>query len=408
MVVKPEKVGMSGASLDRISDHLKRRYIEPGKIAGCSTLVSRYGEIAYRSDFGCADLERNRAVMPDTIFRIYSMTKPITSVALMMLYERGYFQLGDAVEKYIPGWKDLQVFESGSYPGFKTRPVSRKMTITDLLSHQSGLSYGFESPLQSEVDTAYQKSQVPRNGTNATLQEMVDKLAGLPLEFSPGSGWKYSLATDVCGYLVQVLSGEPLDQFFRKNIFEPLAMVDTGFVVPPGQIDRFAANYTRRRDKTLKLEDDPLASRYLESPTFLSGGGGLVSTMSDYFRFCKMLLNGGELDGNRILGPRTISLMTRNHLTGGKDLTQMSHGGFSETTNDGVGFGLGFATVLDPVVAQGIGTAGEYYWGGAASTIFWIDPIEKLIVIFMTQLMPSDTFNFRGQLKAIVYPAIID
>jgi CubicO group peptidase (beta-lactamase class C family) len=354
------------------------------------------------------DLERDKAIVDNTIFRIYSMTKPITSVALMMLYERGYFQLGDAVHKYIPGWKGLEVYKSGSYPNIKSSPADKEMTISDLLSHQSGLSYGFESPLQSEVDTAYQKAKVPRHEAKATLQDMIDKLAELPLEFEPGTGWKYSLATDVCGYLVQVLAGQSLDEFFQENILGPLGMRDTGFSVPIGETDRFAANYHRMPDKSLRLGDDPQKSAYLKAPTFFSGGGGLVSTMADYYRFCQMLLNGGALDGVRILGPRTIDLMTRNNFLGGKDLTQMSLGGFSETASEGVGFGLGFASVIDPVVARAIGTPGEYYWGGAASTIFWIDPVEDLIVIFMTQLMPSGTFNFRGQLKAIIYPSIID
>jgi CubicO group peptidase (beta-lactamase class C family) len=408
MAVKPEQVGLSEERLARITSHLQSRYINPQKIMGCSTLVARRGEIAYRTDLGKMDIERDKELAADTIFRIYSMSKPITSVALMMLYEQGHFQLADPVHKFIPQWRDLQVFKSGEYPDFQTGPVARPMTVKDLLSHQAGLTYGFEAPEQSALDTAYQKLEVSGDRKEDTLQDMIHKMAQLPLEYSPGTAWKYSMATDVCGYLVEVLSGMTLADYFRQHIFEPLGMVDTGFSVPSDQVDRFAANYHRRADKTLGLEDDPETSRYLKMPTFFSGGGGLVSTMADYYRFCQMLLNGGELDGHRLLGPRTIALMTRNHLTGGQDLYQMAMEGFSETTNDGIGFGLGFASVIDPVIAQAIGSVGEYYWGGAASTIFWIDPTEELIVIHMTQLMPSGTFNFRGQLKSIIYPAIID
>lgn len=408
MAVKPEQVGLSGDRLARITSHLQSRYITPQKIMGCSTLVARKGEIVYRTDLGKMDIERDKDLAADTIFRIYSMSKPITSVALMMLYEQGQFQLADPVFKFIPQWRDLQVYAGGEYPDFQTSPVERHMTVRDLLSHQAGLTYGFEGPEQSPLDTAYQKLKVSGSGSEDTLQDMVDKMARLPLEYSPGTAWKYSMATDVCGYLVEVLSGMSLAEFFRQNIFEPLGMVDTGFTVPSDQVHRFAANYHRRRDKTLGLEDDPETSHYLQPQTFFSGGGGLVSTMADYYRFCHMLLNGGELDGCRLLGPRTIALMTRNHLTDARDLTQMAQDGFSETTNDGVGFGLGFASVIDPVIAQAIGSTGEYYWGGAASTLFWIDPTEELVVIHMTQLMPSGTFNFRGQLKSIIYPAIID
>lgn len=408
MTVKPEQVGLSEERLARITSHLQSRYITPQKIMGCSTLVARRGEVAYRTDLGKMDIERDKPLAADTIFRIYSMSKPITSVALMMLYEQGHFQLADPVYKYIPQWRDLQVYTSGEYPDFQTRPVERHMTVRDLLSHQAGLTYGFQGPEQSALDTAYQKLNVQGDRNQDTLQDMVDRMARLPLEYSPGTAWKYSMATDVCGYLVEVLSGMSLAEFFKKNIFEPLGMIDTGFAVPADQEHRFAANYHRRADKTLGLEDDPETSRYLKTPTFFSGGGGLVSTMADYYRFCQMLLNGGELDGHRLLGPRTIALMTKNHLTDGQDLYQMAMEGFSETTNDGIGFGLGFASVIDPVIAQAIGSTGEYYWGGAASTIFWIDPTEELVVIHMTQLMPSGTFNFRGQLKSIIYPAIID
>jgi CubicO group peptidase (beta-lactamase class C family) len=237
---------------------------------------------------------------------------------------------------------------------------------------------------------------------------MVEALAGLPLEFSPGSAWNYSVATDVLGHLVEVLSGERFDEYLRRHIFEPLGMVDTGFHVPSDEVERFAACYDRGPGKQLRLQDDPETSRYLRPPAFLSGGGGLVSTAADYLRFCRMLSNGGELDGVRLLGRKTLELMTRNHLPDGRDLSDLSVGIFSETRYEGVGFGLGFSVSVDPVKSQVLGSVGEYAWGGAASTAFWIDPSEELIVIFMTQFMPSHTFNFRGQLKSIVYSAIVE
>ena len=233
------------------------------------------------------------------------------------------------------------------------------------------------------------------------------KLAEVPLRYQPGERWMYSLATDVCGYLVEAISGKRFDRYLKEVIFDPLKMHDTGFFVPEKDRARFAANYRRKGDKTLELMDDPATSTYLTEPSFFSGGGGLVSTSADYLRFCEMLRLGGELDGERILGPRTIDLMHRNHLRGGKDLTQMAIGGFSETANAGVGFGLGFAMTLGEVETGSLGE-GDYYWGGAASTIFWVDPKEDLVVVFMTQLMPSATFNFRGQLKSIVYSSIVD
>ncbi|MBE0611156.1 MAG: beta-lactamase family protein, partial [Dehalococcoidia bacterium] len=240
-----------------------------------------------------------------------------------------------------------------------------------------------------------------------TLRTFIEKLALAPLRYQPGESWMYSFATDVCGYLVEAISGKPFDQYLQETVFDPLGMRDTSFWVRPEKLPRFAANYQRQPDKTLKLIDDPERSTYLSNPSFLSGGGGLTSTTADYFRFCEMLRRGGELDGVRILGPRTIDLMARNHLAGGKDLTQMAIGAFSETAYEGVGFGLGFAMTLDEVDAGSLGE-GDYYWGGAASTIFWVDPLEDLVAIFMTQLMPSATFNFRGQLKNISYSSIVE
>ncbi|MEM6704278.1 MAG: serine hydrolase domain-containing protein [Acidobacteriota bacterium] len=392
------------AQLGRIEDHLRRRYVDPGKIAGAVTLVAHRGQVELLEALGQRDLERAVPMATDSLFRIYSMTKPITSVTLMSLYEEGHFQLDDPVHRWIPAWKDQRVYRWGVYPNFVTEAVARPMTVRDLLMHTAGLTYGFMAC--SNVDAAYREIGVETAPKEGDLSDMVEKLAGLPLEFSPGDAWNYSVATDICGHLIEVMTGQSLDQVFAERIFNPLGMKDTGFFVPSSEVDRFTACYERNAAKELVLQDDPQSSRYLAPPSLLSGGGGLVSTAEDYFRFCQMLLEGGSSNGQRVLGRKTIEFMTRNHLPAGSDLAGRARGSFSETTYDGVGFGLGFAVTLDPTVAQSIGSAGEYFWGGAASTIFWIDPEEELVVVFLTQLMPSGTFNFRGQLKSIVYPAL--
>jgi CubicO group peptidase (beta-lactamase class C family) len=277
------------------------------------------------------------------------------------------------------------------------------MTFRHLLSHTAGLSYG---GTHHPVDKLYQTQGVGR-GEGESLATFVDKLAGVPLHYAPGERWLYSYATDVCGHLIETLSGMTLDRYFATHIFEPLGMADTAFSISADKVARFTANYERAPDKSLRLIDDPEDSTYLTAPSFLSGGGGLTGTTADYLRFCEMLRAGGELDGMRIIGSRTLRLMRQNHLPGGGDLAELAIGSFSETAYEGVGFGLGFAISLSEVAAGALG-AGDYYWGGAASTIFWVDPNEDLVVIFMTQLMPSATFNFRGQLKNIIYSAFED
>ncbi len=399
--------GMSAERLNRITRHLRERYVEPGKIAGCLPLVYRRGSVAYCEPIGQMDIERGKPMREDTIFRIYSMSKPITSVALMMLYEQGHFQLSDPVSRFIRSWRNQRVYRAGSYPQFLTDPVQRQMTMRDLLMHTSGLTYGFMN--RSMVDHAYRKVGIGGASTdpNETLEGMIEKLAKIPLEFSPGSAWNYSVATDVCGYLVELISGQRFDQYLAEHVFTPLGMVDTGFSVPADKLDRFAANYERAGSRELRLIDDPQDSPYGRERSFFSGGGGLVSTAHDYLRFCRMLLGGGELDGVRLLGPKTIELMTANHLPNDDDLTRWAMGTFAETTYEGYGFGLGFSICLGPARSATVGSRGEYAWGGAASTLFWVDPVEDMIAIFMTQFMPSGTFNFRGQLKALAYPAIV-
>jgi len=326
---RPEDVGLSSERLARIDEHLTHRYVAPGKIAGCLTLVARHGQIVHCSPLGLRDRERGRPMERDTIVRIYSMTKPIASVALMSLYEEGHFALGDPVDRYIPEWRDLGVYEMGNHPHFLTRPPKRRMTIRDLLTHQSGLTYGFME--RTNVDAAYRKLGISGEKAGRTLADMIQALSSLPLLFDPGSAWSYSVATDVVGHLCEILSGKPLDAFLEERIFAPLGMVDTAFSVPPEKRDRFATNYSRRRDKSLKVEDDPETSPYCGEVTFFSGGGGLVSTADDYARFCQMLLNGGALGESRILGRKTLELMTLNHLPDGKDLADHAVGAFAET-----------------------------------------------------------------------------
>ncbi|MGI9170825.1 MAG: serine hydrolase domain-containing protein [Caulobacteraceae bacterium] len=406
------KTGLSAARLERIGEHLERRYITPGKIAGCQIAVARHGHLAYRRSLGQMDREAGRAMADDAIFRIYSMTKPITAVALMTLYERGHFQLNDPVSRFFPAWKGQRVWVSGEGAAMVTQAPGRPPSMRDMLCHTGGLTYGdalaaLGAPSTGlAVDRVYAELGVRRDRSE-TLADFMAKLAGVPLLYQPGERWMYSLSTDVCGALVEAISGQRFDAFLQEALFEPLGMKDTAFAVEADKADRLCALYRRAADKSLRLVEAPGASDYRREPAFLSGGGGLVSTTHDYLRFCEMLRRGGELDGTRILGPRTVAFMRRNHLKGGQDLDAMAIGGFSETIDEGVGFGLGFATTLDEVAAGGLGE-GDYYWGGAASTLFAIDPTEDLTWVFMTQLMPSGTFNFRGQLKSLIYAAIVD
>jgi CubicO group peptidase (beta-lactamase class C family) len=412
----PESAGMSKAGFDRIEDHLKRRYIEAGRFPGTQLLVYRRGKVVHSTVQGFADVERKAPVKNDTIFRIYSMTKPITSVAFMMLVEEGRVALDEPVHKYIPEWKNLGVFQAGTAPAFLTSPPSRPMLIVDLLRHTSGLTYGFQQ--RSNVDAAYRELKISEVLTGRTLQAMIEDLAKIPLEFSPGEAWNYSVSTDVLGYLIGQISGKPFEQFLNDRIFGPLGMTDTGFFVPADKAQRFAACYSAdkggitfhaaERKGDLTLQDDPTNSPFLSPPSFISGGGGLCSTASDYLTFCRALINGGELEGVRLIGPKTLALMTSNHLPGGCDLPALSRSLFSEATYNGIGFGLGFAVTMNPAQTLIAGSAGEYFWGGAASTSFWIDPAEDLIAIFMTQVLPSSAYPIRRELRTMVYAAITD
>jgi CubicO group peptidase (beta-lactamase class C family) len=400
----PDSVGLSARRLCRIDDHLAR-YVDEGRLAGWQVLVARGGQVAHLQQYGRRDLEADAPITEDTVFRIYSMTKPITSVALMTLYEQGHFQLDDPIERFIPELGDLQVFDTGDASQFTTVPAERSVTVRDLLTHTAGFTYGFMHA--HPVDALYREKNIGGVATSGTLAEMVSKLGQTPLLCQPGSQWNYSVATDILGHLIERISGVSLDRFLATNLFEPLEMTDTGFHVDPDAADRFAACYEREGDG-LRLQDAPSDSSWLQPPSFLSGGGGLVSTSADYLRFCRMLLGNGVLDGERILGRKTLALMRMNHLPGGGDLTSMGQPVFSETRYDGIGFGLGWSVVLDPARAQVSGSVGELAWGGMASTAFWVDPVEDLAVIFMTQLIPSSAYPIRRELRALVYQALDD
>jgi CubicO group peptidase (beta-lactamase class C family) len=411
MKVDPAGAGLAERQLDRLTQHLQQQYIDAGRIAGCQVAVARHGQVGYFRSFGCRDAERGLPVEDDTIWRIYSMTKPITGVALLSLYERGLFQLSDPVTRFIPEWRGLKVRERADDGSERLVDPARPMTVRDLMMHMSGLGFGGGRTLQELFSSDRGEAFVPglRRGRGTTLASMVEHYAGYPLEFHPGSHWLYSVSTDVCARLVEIMSGQRFDDYLRETIFEPLGMSDTGFSVPDEKVDRFAACYRRDASKNLVLADDPQQSGYRQEPSFLSGGGGLVSTTADYLAFCQMLAGGGELDGVRILGRKTVELMRANHLPGDQDLQAVAlPGGYGEVGFAGMGFGLTVAVAKAPTATQVIGSAGEYMWGGAASTIFWVDPAEDLVVVFMTQLLPSGTFNFRGQLKTLVYPAIAD
>jgi CubicO group peptidase (beta-lactamase class C family) len=405
--IDPDAAGFDAVRLARVDEHLRTRYVEPGKIAGCQVAVARRGQVAHLSSLGHRDRERGVPVGDDTIWRIYSMTKPVTGVALLTLYEEGLFQLDDPVHRFLPELSDLKVGVPDGEGGWRLVDPARPMSVRDAMMHMTGIGYG---PKGARLDLATIGERPPSMRVGGgTLQTLVERLGGEPLRFHPGTRWLYSLSTDVCARLVEVLSGRRFDHYLQQAIFDPLGMPDTGFSVPDAEVGRFAALYRRNPDKSLKLLDDPTTSGYRTHPAFLSGGGGLVSTTADYLRFAQMLVHGGELDGVRVLAPRTVELMRTNHLPGGGDLSSVAlPGGYGEVGFAGMGFGLTVAVSLGPAATGTVGSPGEFMWGGAASTLFWIDPVDEVVAVFMTQLLPSGTFNFRGQLKALVYGAMVD
>ena len=399
----PDQAGFSAARLARIGDWADRQ-VSSGKLPGVTVWIARHGQVAYQHSTGMASREAGRAMTADTIVRIYSMTKPLTSLAVMMLYEQGHFQLDDPVCRFIPAFTTMRVAAGGQRGKIDTVPATRLITIRDLLTHTAGLTYGFMQA--TLVDARYRDEGIDFSTAECSLGEMVDRVAAMPLLAHPGAEWNYSVATDVLGHLVAVVSGEPFEAFLRQRVIQPLGMVDTDFFVPAQKQERFAANYAPTPEAGLKLLDDPTTSRFLSPPAVPSGGGGLVSTAADYMRFCQFMLNRGELDGVRLLGRKTVALMTANHLRG--DMAAMGMPRFSESSYEGVGFGLGFSVTLDPAQAQLLGTPGEFAWGGAASTAFWVDPAEDMAVVLLTQLTPSSTYPIRRELRVLSYAALVD
>ncbi|WP_219412818.1 serine hydrolase domain-containing protein [Pseudonocardia nigra] len=402
---EPGEVGLDAGRLQRVDSHF-RRYVDDGKLAGWTIAVARRGRVVHVSHHGLADVEADRPVADDTLWRIYSMTKPITSVAALMLYERGALELTDPVARYIPAFADMRVYKAGSAANPATVSATEPVRVWHLLTHTAGLTYGFHHA--HPVDEIYRAKGfefgVPRGMDLATACE---HWAQLPLVFQPGAEWNYSVATDVLGRVVEVASGQSLDAFFAEHVFGPLGMDDTAFSVTPDDLDRLAALYMPNPAGGL-FRNTAMGEAVTREPVFLSGGGGLVSTAADYHAFTQMLARRGELDGARLLGPRTVAYMTRNHLPGGADLETFGRPIFAESTFRGVGFGLGFSVVTDAAAGKAITNEGEYAWGGLASTAFYVDPAEDVTAMFFTQLMPSSTYPIRPQLRALVSQAIMD
>jgi CubicO group peptidase (beta-lactamase class C family) len=381
-----------------------QRQVSSGRLAGIEVMINRRGRTAFHRCHGKSDLQRGADATPDTIYRIYSMTKPLTAAAAMILYEEGAFQLDDPISRRLPEFAGQRVFTGGGYGAVASEPAIRDITYRDLLTHTSGLTYGFMQA--TPVDAIYREQKIDLPGAAEPLGDVVARLGKVPLIAQPGAEWNYSISIDVLGHLVAVISGQPFDAFLRERILGPLGMADTDFFVPPGKEDRFAASYGKAADGGLRLLEAPEESPFLRPPAAPSGGGGLVGTARDYMRFAQMLLSHGVHGSQRLLGRKTVELMTMNHLDG--DMAAMGQPRFAESTYHGIGFGLGMSVVLDPARAQIVGSPGECAWGGMASTAFFIDPREDLAVVLMTQLTPSSTYPIRRELRVLTYQAIID
>jgi CubicO group peptidase (beta-lactamase class C family) len=408
--VDAAEAGLDSERLKRVDAHFAG-YVADGRLPGWLLTVRRHGRLAYVARCGSRDLEAGLPVTDDTVWRIYSMTKPVTSVAAMMLYEEGRLALTDPVSAFIPAFDDVRVYAGGSDLKQQTIPAVEPVRIWHLLTHTAGLTYGFHRV--HPVDAMYRAAGFEWGTPHgADLAQACDLWAGFPLLFQPGTEWNYSVATDVLGRVVEVASGQHLDEFFADRIFGPLGMTDTAFWADPAAQPRLAALYTPGKDGQA-ARFDAFGRGALKEPRMLSGGGGLVSTAADYDRFTQMLLHrpdspAGELDGIKLLSPRTVGYMARNHLPGGVDLETFGRPLFAETPFRGVGFGLGFAVLIDPVPGQVVGSAGEISWGGAASTAFWVDQEADLTVSFFTQLLPSSTYPIRAQLRQLIYQALTD
>lgn len=398
----PEEVGFSSERLRRVNAWMEG-YVSGGKLAGAITMLSRGGETFHFQPYGVSNIDHCAPIQQDTIFRIYSMTKPITSVATMMLYEEGHFSLDDPVGKFIPALARMKVYDGLGETGMRLVEQERSITIRHLLTHTAGLSYGFHQ--DSPVEDMYRAADI--TDPDSDLAEMADKLGKLPLISQPGAKWRYSNATDVLGYLVEVVSGMPFDEFLRDRIIAPLGMQDTAFYLTEDKLDRLASVYAPAQNGGgIALLDNPLINRVQRPHTLFSGGGGLVSTASDYMRFCRMLLNGGALDGARLLAPKTVEMMRSDHLA--DDLKPFAVRKSTSGDTKGCGFGLGFRVVTDIAQHGIIGSNGIYSWGGAASTVFWIDPAEELIAILLTQFMPSSYYPLRREFQVATYQAMVE
>jgi CubicO group peptidase (beta-lactamase class C family) len=400
---EPEELGLSSARLQRIKTWMQE-YIDDGKLPGAATLVARHGKVAFYETMGYGDLEEKKPLTQESILRFYSMSKPITATAVMMLYEQGLFQLDDPLYEYMPAFRNMQVYCSGSGNSMTTEPATTPITIHHLLTHTSGLTYGVEN--EGGVPGMYAERRTDFYPNDGQLASVVDRLAEIPLEFEPGSRWEYSVSFDVLGRLVEIVSGKTLDVFLKDQIFDPLEMEDTGFCVPESKQDGFVSLYQCTPQDRLELMESAADSPLIGAVETLSGGGGLVSTLKDYFRFTEMLRNNGSSEGHRLLGRKSVELMTCNHIPG--DLADIGQPTFCETTYEGIGFGLGMSAVIDPAKAKIIGSPGEYAWGGYASTAFWVDPKEDMTLIFRTQLIPSSAYPIRRELRVLAYQALVD
>ncbi|NQU25365.1 MAG: beta-lactamase family protein [Candidatus Nealsonbacteria bacterium] len=394
----PQQVGLSAEGLERVGP-VVQKFIDDEQVAGAVTIVARRGKVAQFEAYGMMDIDTKKPMQKDTIFRIYSMSKPITSVAVMMLYEEGKLKLDDPASKFLPELKGLKVAEDPGADEITKVAPKREMTVRDLLRHTSGLTYGLFG--NTAVDKLYRQAGVAGRG-DGNLQEFVEKLGKIPLVYQPGAKWNYSVSTDVLGRLVEVVSGRPFDKFLAERIFRPLGMEDTGFYVPADKLDRFATNYGPKLTGGLTVRDAPATSRFAKAPKFFSGGGGLVSTAADYMRFCLMLSGKGQFAGKRLLKTETVELMTRNHLP--KEVMPIA---FGPAKRLGVGFGLGFSVRVRQTVWESASRVGEYGWGGAASTHFWISPRDELVVVALTQYMPFSDRVERA-VKPVVYEAIVE
>ena len=405
-VVTPESVGFSATRLQRITAKMQS-YVDEGKLAGTITTVARRGQTVHLARVGWMDREAQRPMELDAIFRMASMTKPVTAAAIMTLYEEGHFTLNTPIHEFIPGFKDVKVVVRETEDGLETEDLIRPITFRHLFTHTAGLSYGGD-PEGDPVDRCYRKLQeaagkAPGEGTN---KEMVEALTQAPIAFQPGTQWRYSLATDVLCYLIEVISGQPLDQFFQKRLFEPLGMVDTDFHVPQSKADRLTALYGHPNDAAqLTLMESPVDSRRLQKPAFLSGGGGLVSTVTDYARFLQMLVNGGELDGTRILSPTTVDLFTINHAPAPALPYGFAKG--EDLFHQGYGYSLATRVLMDVSASGKAGSVGEFGWDGAFNTYFWVDRTQELYGLLMTQHSPNNYYPLADTFKQLTYQALI-